>query len=273
MTSVTMVTSFSPEGWTSYAKRMLATAIQYLPKSISIKAYYNNIKPDFPESERIEFIDNYSIPRGVSEFISRHGNNQRLWGRIPGQEKENFRFSANRFIHKSEALYHASQNTQSNILTWIDSDVIFFSEVPESFFETSLPYPHYACFLDRGPRYHFETGFFSLRTKHPYHQEVMQRYIDYFRKDLFLKEAEYHDAWITSILIRQMVKERKITYYNLSPGYDGAGHPWLVSALAEFSDHVKGEKRKRVGKSFQEDLKISRSEPYWQRLSSRKNLI
>lgn len=267
MTSVTLVTSFAPESWGVYSKRMLQTALQYLPESVLIKAYYNKIKPEFPDNSRIEFIDNYSILNGVSNFIDRHGKDQKLWGKVPGQ-KDNFRHNVNSFAHKSYAFYHAAQQIESGIVVWCDADVEFFSEMPLSFLDEILPYPYYACFLDRGEKYHFETGFYAVRTAHPYHQEFLERFIDFYRKDLFIREKEYHDAWLTTELVKKMRYEKKITIYNLCSGYDGSGHPWLVSRLAEFSDHKKG-RRKIVGSSWQDDLKIPRLEPYWQNLPKR----
>lgn len=273
MTSVTLVTSFSEIGWNQYAERMLKSAIEFLPPSIKIVAYYNHTKPNFRPEGRIEFIDNYSIAGGVRDFIARHGDDPKKWGKVVGQ-KDNFRHNVNSFAHKSYALYDAAINTKSPLLVWCDSDVEFFAEVPESFFEESLPYPFFGAFLERGERYHIETGFYILRTNHLYYREFLNRFLDYYKKDRFLYEREYHDAWLMTQLVREMRRERKIATINLAPSFiPGAGHPWMMSRLAEFSDHKKGNLRKMAGKSFVEDLRgIKRPEPYWRSLPSRKDL-
>ena len=270
MSQITIVTSFSNEGFVAYGNKMLKSACQFLPANVGIWAYYNGVKPEF-HNDRVQFIDNYAIPNGVSDFLKRHGKDQRLWGKVPGQ-KDNFRYAANRFVHKLEALYHASTITSSDILIYLDADVVLFANVPETIFDELLPLPHYACVLDRGSRYHYETGFIGFRTAHSAHAEFMSRFVNYYRHDLFFKEKEWHDAWLCTILMNQMKNEGKISTFNLSPGYEGAGHPWLVSRLAEFSDHLKGAGRKTIGRSFVEDVRGNRTEPYWKNLPSRKDL-
>ena len=271
MSTVTVVTSFSGIGFRDYGNKMLKSACQFLPTNVEIWAYYNGVKPEF-HNDRVQFIDNYAIPNGVSDFLKRHGKDQRLWGKVPGQANENFRTAICKFSHKQYALYHASTVTVSDFLVYADADIIFFADVPESFFDDILPDPHYLAVLDRGPKYFPETGWFQLRTSHLYHKEFLERYIDFCRRDTFLEQREFHDAWLTGVLIQQMRSEGKISIANLCPGFDGSGHPWLQSELARYSDHAKGKLRKLTGRSFVEDVRGNRTEPYWKNLPSRKDL-
>lgn len=269
--SVTVVTCFPEDAWETYAKRMLETAIVYLPLNVTeILAYHNSHQPDF-HHPRIHFIDNYAILDGVSEFLKRHGDDPKKWGKMAG-EKDNFRTNVCAYAHKAYAFYDAALTTNTDFLCWIDSDVEFFAPIPETFFDDVLPKSYFASVLDRGERYHVETGFVVIDKRNPWWMEFFDRYIDFYKEDLFLGEREHHDAWLFTVLMRKMRKEKKVEFFNLSPGHEGAGHPWMASALAAYGDHKKGVLRKKAGKSFQEDLRIPRQENYWKNLPKRSNL-
>ena len=268
--SVTLVTSFSPHGFISYGHRMLESALLHLPKSVRLHVYIEEnpltlLQSDLDFSGRRVRVENlYAIPGGVKDFLAKHGNDPKKWGKVPGR-KDNFRWAICRFAHKMYAIFHASEHCKTDLLVWCDGDTNFFADVPESFFAETLPEPYYLNFLGRGTRYHPECGWFSMRTTHPRHTEFMQRYIDILRTGSFEREAEWHDSYLFGELVKQMTAEGKIATWNLSPLAIGPGHPWVKSPLAQFSDHCKGESRKIAGHSLPKDLIDSpRVEPYWQ---------
>lgn len=272
--SVTLVTSFSKSGFTQYGRRMLESALLHLPKSIDLWVYVEEDPATLLQSgldfsgRRVRMENLLAIPGGVKDFLAKHGNDPRKWGKVPGQEKINFRFACNKFAHKQFSVYHAAMNVETDLLYWADADTIFFADVPEEFFTEILPEPYYMCVLGRGTHYHPECGWFGLRVAHPFHKEFVSRYIDMLRTDSFLNEAQWHDSWLQWQVMKRMEHEGKIQVYNLSPGYAHAGHPWLVSPLARYADHMKGN-RKNTGSSWKEDLTKSRPEEYWQTLPKR----
>jgi hypothetical protein len=267
LTTVALVTCFDPPGFAQFGRRMLMSAAEHLPPNvITIRAYHNACEPAWTHP-RVTYVDNYAIPNGVKAFLDIHGKDPKKWGNDPRARdgKQNFRWACNRFAHKQFAFYHASQTVEADLLLWVDADVVFFDDVPEGFFDEVHPEEAYIAMLYRGEKYHGETGWWSVRTAHTFHREFLWRYVAFLAEGTFERETEWHDAHLQTVLVRKMVAEGKITMHNLSPGFEGGGHPWLVSPLARYADHLKGV-RKQVGSSFREDLKVTRSEPYWQKV-------
>jgi hypothetical protein len=71
---------------------------------------------------------------------------------------------------------------------------------------------------------------------------------------------EWHDSFVFDV-VRKNVKLKE---YNWSAGLiSGEGHPLINSEWGAYLDHLKGD-RKSVGRSKDKDLKIKRTEDYWQ---------
>ena len=267
MTSVTFVTSFSDAGWKQYGKRMLESACAFLPQNVEIVAYYNEVKPPF-DNPRVRFVDNYAIEGGVREFVQKYGKNRKYSGHHPTFQNGayNFRWDAVKFCHKPFAIEHCSRTCQSNMLIWLDADSIVFDHVPEDWFETLLPYPHYLSYLGRPAYSHTDCSFMAFRTHHPAHGEFMNRYLSIYKNGRFEGEKEYHDSYLFDLVRKEMESERKITCYNLSK--EAKGHVFINSELGRYLDSLKG-KRKETGASWREDLVGERHEKYWQKLRKR----
>lgn len=268
MTTVTLVTSFSPDGYQTYGKRMLETACEFLPQNVEIKAYFNKERPSFSNS-RVDFIDAYAIDGGVRDFIEKHSGNRRHCGYHPNsrQEEYNFRWDAVKFCHKPYAIEHCSRTCKSNILVWLDADSLIFDYIPAEWFTSLLPYPHYLAFLARSGYSHSDCSFLSFRTNNAAHREFMNRYLGIYKHGRFEQEKESHDSYLFDLVRKEMQRERKITCYNLSK--EDKGHTFISSELGRYMDTLKG-KRKETGSSWREDLTVHRSEPYWQNLPKRQ---
>lgn len=267
MSSVTLVTSFAPSGFRDYGKRMLETACEFLPSNVEIVAYYNTEKPEFHNS-RAKFIDAYGIEGGVRDFTAKYSKIKRQCGYNPNWNRGeyNFRWDAVKFCHKNFAIEHCSRSCNSDFLVWLDADSVLFDYIPEEWFATLLPEPHYLSYLGRTAYSHTDCSYMQFRVNHPAHRKFMSRYVGIYKTGRFEQEREQHDSWLFDVVRKEMEQEGKITSFNLSK--EDKGHVFLSSELGRYADTLKG-RRKDTGSSWREDLTIQRTESYWQNLPKR----
>ena len=55
MKTLTVITTFPPNRWNAYAKRMLQSHIDFWPEDVMLHAYYEGDKPDF-NHKKIKYI-------------------------------------------------------------------------------------------------------------------------------------------------------------------------------------------------------------------------
>ena len=55
--SITVISTFSDEGWKQYGKRFVETYVKYWPKEIKIKIYCDTVQEGFPSVEWIKLND------------------------------------------------------------------------------------------------------------------------------------------------------------------------------------------------------------------------
>ena len=73
MTTLAVVTTFPPNRWTAYAKRMLESHIQFWPDNVTLYAYHESDKPKF-EHEKIKFVNIEEANPELVKFKQRHKN-------------------------------------------------------------------------------------------------------------------------------------------------------------------------------------------------------
>ena len=56
MSSLAVITTFPPNRWTAYAKRMIESHVQYWPDDVTLYAYHEGNKPKFNHS-KLKFIN------------------------------------------------------------------------------------------------------------------------------------------------------------------------------------------------------------------------
>ena len=64
MSSLAVVTTFPPNRWTAYAKRMIESHVKYWPDDVMLHAYYEGNKPDFNHA-KVKFVGTGN----VSQFL------------------------------------------------------------------------------------------------------------------------------------------------------------------------------------------------------------
>ena len=73
MTTLSVVTTFPPNRWTAYAKRMLQSHVKFWPDDVKLYAYHEGDTPDFV-NEKIKYINIEDVNPELVKFKERHKN-------------------------------------------------------------------------------------------------------------------------------------------------------------------------------------------------------
>lgn len=266
MTStISIITTFPPSKWNEYAKRMVETFIWGWPKEIKLKIYYEDkIPEDAPKDDQLEWIDIHHACPDLVAFKQRHKDNPYANGYKVGSDtnqKGSFLWEAVRFAHKSFCVSHATLNSSTDLVVWLDADVVTHSPVPYEFIESLHKTGHYTSFLGRQQIYP-ECGFVIYNTKHPINEMFMKDWQDLYNHDKLFNLEEYHDSYLFWHLLK---KHNLIDQsFNISEGHPHRPgiHVFINSPLGKYMDHLKGA-RKKQGRSKASDIYMKRDERYW----------
>ena len=267
-TSKTVITTMSQSGYGQYGKRMIETFDKHWPQSIKLQVYYEWMPTNKAFSDRVEWIDiNYACPK-LQEFKQRHKSNPHANGIKPGSDpngKYSYLWDAVKFAHKSYCVSHAALNANSDLVVWLDADVVTHSALPEGFVESLLPQDHYCAYLGRQKIYP-ECGFVIYDTRSVYNQQFMEDWQDMYRTDSLFNEIEYHDSYLFWILQKKYTA-RGMQSFNISEGHPHipGGHVFINSPLGAYMDHLKGT-RKITGRSKRTDIYRPHKNEYWDKI-------
>ena len=258
----------SQSGYGQYGKRMIETFDKHWPQSIKLQVYYEWMPTNKAFSDRVEWIDiNNACPK-LGEFKQRHKANPHANGIKPGSDpngKYSYLWDAVKFAHKSYCVSHAALNANSDLVVWLDADVVTHSAIPEGFIESLLPQDHYCAYLGRQKIYP-ECGFVIYNTRSVYNQQFMEDWQDMYRTDSLFNEIEYHDSYLFWILQKKYA-QRGMQSFNISEGHPHipGGHVFINSPLGAYMDHLKGT-RKIAGSSKRTDIYRPHKNEYWDKI-------
>ena len=260
--SITVVTTFSDNGWNEYGKRFVETFTQHWPEDIKLKIYCDTIQPEYND---VEWIKLNEVCPDLVAFKDRHKDNENAHGLRPDGQKKSYLWDAVKFAHKSYCVSHAALNADSDLVVWLDADVVTHSDVPDGFIESLLPENHYCAYLGRQKIYP-ECGFVIYDTRSLHNQAFMQDWQDMYRTDSLFNEIEYHDSYLFWVLQKKYT-ERGMQSFNISEGHPHipGGHVFINSPLGAYMDHLKGA-RKVVGSSKRTDIYRPHKNNYWDKI-------
>ena len=263
--SITVITTFSNNGWKEYGKRFVETFVQHWPIDIKLKIYCDSLPQEYPNSVNIEWVILNEVCPDLLAFKERHKDNPHAHGLRPDGKKKSYLWDAVKFAHKSYCVSHAALNSTTDLIIWLDADVVTHSAVPFEFIESLLPQDNYCAYLGREKIYP-ECGFVVYNTESKYNTIFMKDWQDLYNTDSLLKEIEYHDSY----LFWQLVKKHTINGMkttNLSEGHPHRPgvHVFINSPLGKYMDHLKG-KRKKDGHSKSSDIYYRHDSAYWKNL-------
>ena len=71
MTRLAVLTTFPPNRWTTYAKRMIESHVQFWPDDVMLYAYHEGPKPDFDHA-KVKYINIEEANPELVRFKQRH---------------------------------------------------------------------------------------------------------------------------------------------------------------------------------------------------------
>jgi hypothetical protein len=239
---ITVVTGFSPAGFSEYGARFLESFHRHWPRDVRLLVY---------TEEPMQFVRGecrliWDIP-GCRQFIERYtGDVEKVGlkpnGRWKPKERQagySYRFDAVKFCRQGFIPWHAAQLVREGLLCWLDADVVTFRDVPGGFIEGLLPDDCDLAYLGRGAK-HSEIGFQLYRLPQAF--DMLTEFASMYRDDRIFQLHEWHSAYVFDH-VRQACGIRA---HDLTPG--GRGHVWFDSPLGKYMDHCKGD-RKKLGRS------------------------
>jgi len=276
----TVVTTFHREGYEKYGQRMIETFIKNWPQEVKLYVYTENCEVSQSAPNLIVKDLHASSPELV-KF-------KEIWKLVPkangdvgadpirSKRKDagkGFKWHAIRFAHKVYSIFACAKECNSDFLIWMDADTVCHSPITVEQLAKMIPNDKDLCYLGRKGKYS-ECGLYSMNLKsemaHNFIKEF-QRMYDNAEAGIFQLE-EWHDSFVFDAVrkkfpfLTQLDWAANLHDLRPSPGMStGEGHPLINSEWGAWLDHLKGG-RKNNGMSKRDDLRVRRTEPYWQQL-------
>ena len=264
-----VVTTFHDAGLKKYGQRMIDTYLQNWPKEVTLHLYPENCNPKILDHSRITLTDVETGVPDLKAFKERWKNVPHANGDISSfprlaarkDSHKPFKWDAVRFSHKVYAILHCAQNIDADVLIWMDADTICHSPITVENLEKLIPADKDLCFLGRNGKY-TECGLYAMNLKSPAVQMFLNRFQQMYddAENGIFKQDEWHDSFIFDVVRKQTVLNELDWSGHL---ISGEGHPLINSEWGAYLDHLKGD-RKTQGRSNLKDLKVKRTEAYWQ---------
>ncbi len=278
MRRLAVITTFPPNRWEAYGKRMLESFIENWPDDVKLYVYYEKELPPI-QHEKLVYIDLEKENPDLVSFKERHKNDPVANGElqeIPNgvrrrpeagkndRGKGSFLWDAVRFAHKTFAVAHAIENIDVDVILWLDADTYTFRPIPKEFVLDLMPEDRLVNYLGRGEKYP-ECGWVSYNKRHLLMNNFINTWVELYNKDTIFTHLEWHDSYIFWQVLNQVAPDQG---YDIGKGAGAKGHHIFInSVLGAYVDHMKG-KRKVKGKSSATDLRSNRPEEYWQSVES-----
>jgi len=278
MPSITVITTFHPDGYTAYGQRFLESFAKNVDPRIKLLVYAEGILPQNPDTRRIEILSAEKALPKLNAFKEKWKNDPKANGIPPADIKarrprdwdKKFKWDAVRFANKTYAVFDACTKCRDWVV-WMDADSYIHSHWSYEDFIALLPKDKWITYVGRGKGSQTwpECGFYGLNLN----QNICKAFIKEF--ELFYEKAEegiftleeWHDSYVFGHILNKMkglgsVLDYSADMYLNEAKTGGGGHPLINGPLGKFMDHMKGG-RKDTGKSRQKDLMVNRTESYW----------
>jgi len=224
-----LVSTFSDTGYNEYAHVFVDGIEKYFDSSIVINLYTDNVKINSPKINTIP-LEN-SIPDLV-KFKNRNKN----------KLHKNFLFDAVRFSHKSYAIWHASENINTDILIWLDADTLIKKEITSDYLKQFLPKGYFTSYLGRARNY-TETGFLAFNLGYPYRKEFFEEYKGYYDSDKIYTLNAFTDCHVYDATRINFENNKKIKSFNLTPALNKNN---FNKTFVGHMIHFKGDKKTKM---------------------------
>jgi hypothetical protein len=266
--NLSVITTFNRAGYDRYAQKMIQTFLATWPAEVTLYAYAEDCTV-IESAPNLIVIDLHQASPALVAFKHKWKDVPKANGDISGDitrsirldSKKSFKWDAIRFAHKVYAIFDCAKKCNSDTLLWMDADTICHSPISIEQLSRLIPRDKELCFLGREGKY-TECGLYAMNLRSAMitkFLENFQRMYDHAEQGIFTLE-EWHDSFVFDEVKRSMA----LIELNWSAGIiRGEGHPLINSEWGAYLDHLKGD-RKTLGRSKSTDLKVQRTEAYWQ---------
>lgn len=277
--NLTVVTTFHKPGYDMYGKRMINTFLQNWPKNVTLYVYAEDCEVT-EKADNLIVKDLHQASPELVAFKNKWRNVPKANGNVmndPVRSKrkdagKGFKWDAIRFAHKVYSIFSCAKECNTEWLMWMDADTICHSPINESDLDRMLPTNQELCYLGRQGKYS-ECGLYAMHMNTQGAQDFLkefQRVYDQAEQGIF-QMAEWHDSFVFDEVRKRFPSLKQHNWagalgdLRASPrNSKGEGHPLINSDWGAWLDHLKGSSRKQAGMSLRTDLKVQRTEPYWQ---------
>jgi len=263
-----VVTTFNQSGYSRYGSKMIDTFLATWPQEVDLYVYAEDCVV-LQLDPRLHVIDLNSASPDLVAFKKQWDQVPKAIGQVPQgpvdakgkQHGIGFKWDAVRFSHKVYAIFHCASTSPADWLLWMDGDTVCHSTIGLDQLDKLCPQDRDLCFLGRKQKYS-ECGLYAMNLTSAAVQDWLadfQQHYNNAEQGIF-KLDEWHDSFVfDAVRQRHQLHELDWSGHLIT----GEGHPLINSAWGAYLDHLKGD-RKSAGKSKPKDLKVTRTEAYWQ---------
>jgi hypothetical protein len=194
---ITVVTTFSKDGYDLYGKRWIESLMRYLPSNDTVIIYtdFNLAAP----------ADNFVIKQFDQEFLKHSEFKNRVLNFFNTTEKyqgigaKTIKFSYKAFVINKEL------KENKNILVWLDGDVETLDYITHDDFVKQLNLNFLACQTEKQThRYpHIESGILIFDCLHPVTNLFQKQFQEYYYTDKLFKLKKPYDGYIIGKILKE----------------------------------------------------------------------
>ena len=259
----TFVTSFSEEGYNTYAKEMLQSVVdKWNPKHFKLYAYYHDFdieKVDHPTSSSIVYIR----LNDVKEMLDYREKMKKHDGTEGGTIPYNWRLDAVKWCHKVYALTDRAFKMMEEItnpeepqwLVWLDADTVTTKRLDKSAVDKWLPEKASLVHLGRKDVDYSETSFMGFNLQYHDACSILADLRGCYTIGETISYREWHDGFIFERLLN-IYKAHGMVVNNLSENAKGLT-AFMQSPLSEYFIHYKGNLKDKKN-TLAQDVKLPR---------------
>ena len=259
--TASFVTTFTRPTYESVSYKLIDSFLNYWPDQNELMALSEGFRLD-PQSPRIKnlVLEDHAI--GLADFKERHRFNPGANGRFG--KSYLYTLDAVKWSHKVFAVEVAAETTSSEFVVYIDSDIVTFDRVPPEFLSELLPDGYDIAYMPRVGMYS-ECSFVIYRVRNPIVRSFILEHCNFYRGDEIFKLSGWTDCHPFDFLIKKYTSRNLLKVIDINRGVPPSSHPFINGPLGQYMDHMKGD-RKKLGKSYPEDLVVDRPEEYWRKV-------
>ena len=258
----TFVTSFSEEGYHSYAKHMLESIKEkWNPEHFKLIAYYHDFVLEDLSPPTCDTIS-YRNLNDVTEMLEYRERMKFHDGTEGGKMAYNWRLDAIKWCHKVYAMTDLAfemmdvddkyitagiEPPENNWMIWLDADTVATKRLDVEKLESWLPDATDLVHLGRTDADYSETSFMGFNLGIHNTCSLLADLRGAYTIGEVVAYREWHDGFIFERLLN-IYKAHGMEAHNLSPNVKGLA-AFAQSPLSEYFEHFKGQRKKELSKT------------------------